>query len=36
MENKLSEIYDLLYCLGVTTNYTSFFHTAYAVSLCVE
>ena len=32
----LTEIYDLLYRLGVTANYTGFFHTAYAVSLCVE
>lgn len=30
------EIYDLLYQLGVTANYTGFFHTAYAVSLCAE
>ena len=29
-------IYDLLYQLGVTANYTGFFHTAYAISLCVE
>ena len=29
-------MYDLLYHLGVTANYTGFFHTAYAVSLCVE
>ena len=34
MEDLLSEIYDLLYRLGVTANYTGFFHTAYAVSLC--
>ena len=27
-------IYDLLYRLGTTANYTGFFHTAYAVSLC--
>ena len=26
----------MLYRLGVTANYTGFFHTAYAVSLCVE
>ncbi len=32
----MTEIYDLLYRLGVTANYTGFFHTAYAVSLCVE
>ena len=31
-----TEIYDLLYQLGVTANYTGFFHTAYAVSLCAE
>lgn len=30
------KIYDLLYRLGVTANYTGFFHTACAVSLCVE
>lgn len=30
------EIYDLLYNLGVTANYTGFFHTAYAVQLCTE
>lgn len=32
----LTEVYDLLYHLGVTANYTGFFHTAYAVSLCAE
>lgn len=32
----MTDIYDLLYRLGVTANYTGFFHTAYAVSLCVE
>ena len=32
----LAEIYDLLYRLGVTANYTGFIHTACAVSLCVE
>ncbi len=32
----MTEIYDLLYRLGVTANYTGFFHTAYALSLCVE
>ena len=30
------KVYDLLYHLGVTANYTGFFHTAYAVSLCAE
>lgn len=29
-------IYDLLYRLGVTANYTGFFHMACAVSLCLE
>lgn len=32
----MTDIYDLLYRLGVTANYTGFFHTAYAVSLCAE
>ena len=32
----MTHIYDLLYSLGVTANYTGFFHMAYAVSLCVE
>lgn len=36
MRNLLSEIYDLLYRLGLTANYTGFFHTAYAVYLCIE
>lgn len=35
MERNM-EVYDLLYRLGVTANYTGFFHTAYAVQLCVE
>ena len=30
------EVYDLLYQLGVTANYTGFFYTACAVSLCAE
>ncbi|HIT01933.1 MAG TPA: sporulation initiation factor Spo0A C-terminal domain-containing protein [Candidatus Enterenecus merdae] len=30
------EIYDLLYRLGVTANYTGFFHMAYAVQLCAR
>ena len=33
---ELTRAYDLLYRLGVTANYTGFFHTAYAVSLCIE
>lgn len=32
----MTDIYDLLYRLGVTANYTGFFHTAYAVALCIE
>lgn len=32
----MRDIYDLLYRLGATANYTGFFHTAYAISLCVE
>lgn len=33
---KQTEVYDLLYRLGVAANYTVFFHTTYAVLLCVE
>lgn len=36
LETSMATIYDLLYRLGVTANYTGFFHTAYAVELCVE
>ena len=32
----MTAIYELLYRLGVTANYTGFFHTACAVSLCME
>ena len=32
----LSPIYNLLYNLGVTANYTGFFHTAYAVYLAAR
>jgi hypothetical protein len=32
----MTGIYDLLYRLGVTANYTGFFHMAYAISLCIE
>ncbi len=32
----LAGAYDLLYHLGVTANYTGFFQTAYALSLCTE
>ena len=30
------KVYDLLYRLGVTANYTGFFQTAFAVQLCME
>lgn len=36
MSKEMRAVYDLLYRLGVTANYTGFFHTAYAVSLCIE
>lgn len=29
-------IYDLLYSLGVTANYSGFFHTSYAVYLTIQ
>ena len=29
-------VYDLLYRLGITANYTGFFHSAYAVCLVLE
>ena len=32
----LSEIYNLLYQLGVTANYIGFYHITYAVLLCIE
>ena len=32
----MTVVCNLLYQLGVTTNYTGFFHTACAVLLCVE
>lgn len=32
----LSEIYNLLYQLGITANYTGFFHTSYAVYLAAQ
>ncbi len=36
MSSGLTDIYDLLYRLGATANYTGFFYTSYAVSLCLE
>lgn len=36
MKVAITEVYDLLYSLGLTPDRTSFFHTAYAVFLCVE
>ncbi len=32
----MTDIYDLLYRLGVTANYVGFFHTSYAIMLCME
>ncbi len=32
----MNEIYDLLYSLGLTANYSGFFHTAYAVQLVID
>lgn len=32
----ITEIYDLLYRLGLTANYTGFFYTSYAVWLAAE
>lgn len=34
MDEKLCDIYDLLYRLGISANYTGFFQTALAVELC--
>ena len=36
MENMLSEACGLLCRLGVTSNYTGYSHTAYALKLCAE
>lgn len=36
MDNTTAQVFDLLYRLGVTANYTGFFHTAEAVAMCVE
>lgn len=33
---ELTDIYDLLYRLGITANYVGFFHTAYAVLLAAR
>lgn len=33
---EMTDIYDLLLRLGVTANYTGFFHTAFAVHLAVQ
>lgn len=30
------QVYDLLYRLGITANYTGFFHTSYAVYLATQ
>ena len=31
----ISEVYDILYRLGITAEYIGFFHTSYAVYLAV-
>ena len=36
MALSMEEAHNLLYRLGVTANYTGFFQTAYAISLCME
>ena len=36
MALSMDDARDLLYKLGVTANYTGFFQTAYAISLCME
>ena len=33
---QLVRVYDMLYRLGITANYTGFFYTAYAVWLCAQ
>lgn len=35
-EATTSQIHDLLFHLGINSNYTGFFHTAYAVRLAME
>ena len=32
---EISEVYNILYRLGVTADYTGFFHTSYAIYLAV-
>lgn len=32
----MNEIHDLMYRLGVTANYTGFFHTSYAIWLSLQ
>ena len=34
MDKRFSDIFDLLYWLGISANYTGFFQTACAVELC--
>ncbi len=36
MEEKYKEIKDLLYKLGLTTNYRGFFYVSYAIALIIE
>lgn len=35
-DHYITEIYDLLYQLGIIANYTGFFYTSYAILLIVE
>lgn len=35
-EHNITKIYDILYQLGLSANYASFFYTAYAVLLAIE
>lgn len=36
LDEETAEIYDLLYRLGISANYTGFFHLSYAVYLAVQ
>ena len=36
MDERFCDIFDLLYRLGISANYTGFFQTACAVELCRE
>lgn len=36
MAQDITEVYDMLYLLGLKANHIGFFYTAYAVWLCAE